>query len=532
MITPVSCHFCASRCGLLLNIENDRATKLTKAPCEENCPAGIDVPRYMRFIADDRFDEAIAVIREKAPFPGVLGCVCTHPCEADCRRGESDEPISIRALKYFVAKNERGAWKKDAKVAKPTGKKVAVIGSGPAGLTAAYYLAKQGHGVTVFEKLPVTGGMLRVGIPEYRLPREVLDKEIEDIKEVGVEIKTSSNVESLDSLFKQGYDALFVAVGAHRGTKLPLPGSDLGGILVGVSFLKEVNMGTSPKIGKKVVVLGGGNVAFDCARTALRLGATDVTMACVESRDCMLATPEEIEQGLSENISIHNSQTFTRITGNDGQVSGVECLEVRSFEFDNEGRLNVDAIAGSEHILPADTVIFAIGQMPEFEGIGGLDEIKASWRNTLAVDAITMATVKKGVYAGGDATTGPASVIEAIAAGRRAATSIDLYLGGSGDIDEVLAIPWVLLSPSGVGEVEGFKNRLPVKMLPVAERIKGFDQVELGFDKEKAIENAKRCLWCDMAEGNPEHPYSLGWSCKRGRAHTARYYQFSTPTSD
>ena len=524
MVTKTPCHFCSSHCGMLVNIENNRAVKLVEAPCERSCPAGIDVPRYMRLIADGRFDEAIRAIREKVPFPGVLGCICTHPCEAECYRSESDEALSIRALKAFVSKHDTGARKEKPKVAEPNGKKVAIVGSGPAGLTAGYYLARLGYGGTVFEALPAAGGMLRVGIPEYRLPREVLDREIEEIKSAGVEIKTNSKVGSLDMLFGQGYNAVFVAVGAHQGVKLPIPGSELNGVLIGISFLKNMNMGVESKIGKRVVVLGGGNVAFDCARTALRLGATDVHMACLESRDNMVATTEEIEQGEAEGITIHNSQTFTQIMGKDGQVSGVECLNVRSFAFDSEGELHVDSIAGSEHVLPADTVIFAVGQVPELERIEGISEIKASRQPTLIADSVTMMTVKEGVYAGGDAVTGPASVIEAIADGRRAAISIDKFLGGRGDINEVLASPPVEMSPSGIGEVEGFKYRLPVNMIPVAERTESFVQVELGFDQEKAIEEARRCLWCDLADGDPEHPISHGWSCKRGRAHTARRF--------
>lgn len=524
MVTKTPCHFCSSHCGMLVNIENNRAVKLVEAPCELSCPAGIDVPRYLRLIADGRFGEAINVIREKVPFPAVLGCICTHPCEVECRRGESDEALSIRALKAFASKHDTGVWRKKPKVAEPNGKKVAIVGSGPAGLTTGYYLARLGYGVTVFEALPQAGGMLRVGIPEYRLPREVLDREIEEIKSAGVEIKTNSKVESIEKLFEQEYQAIFIAVGAHQGVKLPIPGSELNGVILGISFLKNMNMGVESKIGKKVVVLGGGNVAFDCARTALRLGATDVHIACLESRDNMVATTEEIEQGEAEGITIHNSRTFTRIVGNDGQVSGVECLNVRSFTFDSAGIANVDAIAGSEHILPADTVIFAVGQVPELEPIEGISEIKASRQSILIADSVTMMTAKEGVYAGGDAVTGPASVIEAIADGRRAAISIDKYLGGEGDIDGVPASTSVDISPSGIGEVEGFKYRLPVNMIPVAERTEGFVQVELGFDQEKAIEEARRCLWCDLADGDPEHPISHGWSCKRGGAHTARRF--------
>ncbi len=467
-------------------------------PCRNACPAGVNVPRYLRLIKERRFDEAIAVIREKVPFPAVLGDVCLHFCEEKCRRGEVSEPIAIRALKRFAAEHDSGLWKRRAKIAPATNKRVAIIGSGPAGLTAAYYLTKLGHSVVVFEALPVAGGMMKVGIPEYRLRREVLDREIEEIKSIGVGIKTNTKVESVDKLLREGYDAILLAVGAHRGQKLPLPGADLDGVLLNIPFLRDVNLGKEVKVGKKVVVLGGGNVAFDCARTALRLGATDVHIACLESRDGMLATSEEIGWGEEEGITIHNLQTFTRIVSDNGRASGVECLDVKSFEFDSKGRLHAEAIPGSKHVLPADTVIFAIGQLPELELIEGTGGVNTTGRHTVEVDPITLATGEKGIFAAGDAVTGTASVIEAIAAGRRAATSIDQYLGGSGEIDEMLAD---IEQPSQyLGHKEGFADRLRVPMpcLAVEQRLGGFPEVELGFSEPEAIDEAERCLRCEL----------------------------------
>jgi formate dehydrogenase beta subunit len=469
-----------------------------EVPCQSACPSGIDVPRYVHLIKEGRFDGAIAVIREKAPFPAVLGHVCLHFCEDKCRRGEVNEAIAIRALKRFAAEHDSGLWKNRMKVAPATGKRVAIVGSGPAGLTAAYYLARLGHRVVVFEALPVAGGMMRVGIPEYRLSREVLDGEIEEIKSAGVEVRTNTKVESIDRLLEEGYDAVLLAVGAHMGQKLPLPGVDLEGILVNTDFLRDVSLGKEVRIGKRVVVLGGGNVAFDCARTVLRLGASDVHVACLEAGDCMLAKSEEIEQGREEGIIIHNSLTFSRIVGDNGQVSGVECLDVQAFEFDKEGSLHVEPVTGSEHVLPADTVILATGQLPELDLIDGVDGVKASRQHTIEVDINTMATGRAGVFAAGDAVTGTASIVEAIAAGRQAAGSIDRYLGGSGEIDERLVDTE---NPNHfLGREEGFADRLriPEPCLPTRERLSSFAEVELGFGESEAIQEAERCLRCDL----------------------------------
>ncbi len=467
--------------------------------CQSACPAGIDVPRYVRLIKEGRFAEAVAVIREKVPFPAVLGHICLHFCEEKCRRAEVNEPIAIRALKRFAAEHDTGLWKQKVKVvASSTGKRVAIVGSGPAGLTAAYYLAKLGHNVVVFEALPVVGGMMRVGIPQHRLSKEVLDKEIDEIKSTGIEIKTNTKVESVAKLLEEGYNAVLLAVGAHRGLKLPLPGADLDGVLVNIPFLRDVNLGKEVKVGSRVVVLGGGNVAFDCARTALRLGASDVHIACLEPREGMLAAPEEIGWGEEEGITIHSSQTFTRIVSDNGRVNGVECLDVKSFQFDKEGKLHVESIAGSEHVLPADTVIFAIGQLPELELIDGVSGIRITKRRTLEVAPNTLATGTAGIFAAGDAVIGTASVIEAIAAGRQAATSIDRYLGGNGEIDETLVD--VEESNPYLGREEGFADRfrVPMPCLPAKQRYSSFAEVELGFSESEAVDEAKRCLRCDL----------------------------------
>jgi len=356
-----------------------------------------------------------------------------------------------------------------------------VVGSGPAGLTAAYYLAKQGHAVTVLEALSEPGGMMRVGIPGYRLPLEVLNAEIEEIRQVGVDIKTDCRVASADQLLGSGYDAVLVTVGAHQGIKLPTPGSNQEGILINSEFLRLAALGTPQSVGERVVVLGGGNVAFDCAGVAKRLGAKEVHVVCLEAREEMRASAEEILEALEEGTQIHPSVNVNEIEGQDGKVSGLRCVQVRSFSFDPTGQAVLDVIPDSEFTLMADTLIMAVGQRPELTEAFGLPLQRG---NRVVVDEITLATAKPGVYAAGDAVYGTKSVIAAIAAGRTAAISMDRYLGGTGQIEEVLA-PLAEPNPC-LGQVEGFA---------LAGRCKASKD---GLDSEGAHEESSRCLQCDM----------------------------------
>ena len=466
---------------------------LVAAPCSHTCPAGVDVPRYVRFIGDGRFAEAVAVVREKIPFPSVCGYICTHPCEAKCRRGQLDEAIAIRALKRFATEHDNGLWKQNSRVAPATNKRVAIVGSGPAGLTAAYYLAKLGHSVTVFEALPEPGGMMRVGIPDYRLPKDVLRAEIEEIRSVGVEIRTNTRVDSPQGLLEQGYDAVFLAIGAHQAVRLGIEGEDSPKVKEGLSFLRDVGLGREVELGSRVAVIGGGNVAIDSARTALRLGAKEVTIVYRRTRAEMPASPEEIDGALAEGVNIHFLAAPVRIISRNKGLR-LECIRMKLGAVDASGRQGVEPIEGSEFTMGFNTVIAAIGQRPELPALIGLATGRG---NTIQVDPDSLATGKEGIFAGGDVVSGPATVIEAIADGRQVAISIDRYLGGSGVIDETLAPPEGEVAP--VEEAEE-KRRLPIPALPLEQRHNSFAEVELSLDDGMAIEEARRCLRCDLEE--------------------------------
>ncbi len=463
-------------------------------PCRQACPAHIDIPRYINLIAQGKYSEALAVIREKVPFPGVLGRVCIHPCEQACRHSQLNDPICIKFLKRFAADHDSGLWKQNSKVAPPTGKRVAVVGSGPAGLTAAYYLAKLGHSATVFEALSQAGGMMRVGIPDYRLPREILDAEIKEIEEASVEIETNTRIESLDSLFKQGYSAIFLGLGAHRGTRMRVDGEESPGVIDGVTFLRQVNLGEEVKIGKRIAIIGGGNAAIDCSRTSLRLGAEKVTIVYRRTRAEMPAAAEEIEEALHEGVEIIFLAAPNRINVKDRHIE-LECLRMKLGEPDASGRRRPVPIKGSEFTTEFDNVIASIGQATE---VPTQFEMDLGRGNVIKVNSQTLATNRQGVFAGGDVVTGPASVIGAIAQGRQAASSMDKYLGGSGVIDESLVS--LEETDSWLGSDAGFADRRQPAMpcLDIKKRLANFAEVKFGYDETTAIEEAKRCLRCDL----------------------------------
>ena len=463
-------------------------------PCRTACPAHTDVPRYIRFVKEGNYDAAAAVIREKVPFPKALGHVCNHVCELDCKRREVNEAMSIRNIKRYAAEQDRGVyWKGKGKQLAPTGKKVCVVGGGPAGLTAAYYLRKQGHEVTVKEALPTVGGMMSYGIPSYRLPREIVAEEAGVIAEQGVVIETNTKVEKPAELLRE-YDAVLMTIGAHQGVRLPIEGSDLPGVLLNIDFLRKASLGEETGIGRRVIVLGGGNVAFDCARTAKRLGAEEIHLACLEARDAMTADDEEIEQAQEEGIAVHPAQTFERITGTDA-VSGVDFMNVKSFTFDENRRAIIEKEDGSEHHIEADTVIFATGQRPDITEEAGL---KLGRANSIAVKENSLATETEGIFAAGDVVYGTKSVIQAVASGRDAAVEIDIYLGGDGDISETLAPEQH--TEANIGKIEGFgyQERKGTEVLSADDRKDNFEMVDHGICEGDICKEAGRCLQCDL----------------------------------
>ncbi len=472
------------------------------APCKAACPGGIHVQGYVALIAQGRFQEALDLIREAVPFPGVLGRVCHHPCEEKCRRGtEVDEPVAICALKRFVADQEPLPTPSAPSTLSAPSKRVAIVGAGPAGLTAAYFLARQGIASEVFEALPVAGGMMAVGIPGYRLPPQVLQREIAAIEALGVKIHLNHPIggDELQRL-REEYDAVFVAVGAHRGWSLRIPGEDLKGVLSGVAFLRAVNLAalgvdtaSPPRLGEKVVVIGGGDVAIDSARVARRTGGREVTILYRRSRAEMPAEPWQVQEAEEEGIEFHFLAAPVRVLGQT-KVRGLECVRMELGEPDESGRRRPVPIAGSEFTLECDTVLVAIGQTVD----APFEDLSLAQRGTYVADAVTLQTNVPGVFAGGDAVSGPASVIEAIAAGQRAAESILRYLRG-----EDLALGRTAEEPD-LSAIEYYTPAQPVQRpraqmprLALAER-SGFAEVDQGFTEEQAVAEAERCLSCGV----------------------------------
>lgn len=474
-------------------MKEERSYAENIVPCRSTCPAHIDIPRYIRYIKAGEFGKATAVVREKVPFPETLGSICNHACENECKRNELNGAVSICKLKRAAAVNDSGMWKERTRKEAPTGKKAAVIGAGPSGLTAAYYLAKKGHDVTVFEKNEKAGGQCRYGIPSYRLPDELLDREIAVMLEAGFQLETQTAAPMPKELLEQGYDTVLVAIGTHQGTKLPMEGNDLPGVYVNADFLRNARQGTPLPVGEKVMVLGGGNVAYDCARTAVRLGAQEVHMACLESEAQMTSTPDEIEEGRQEGIILHPAHSFLRILGTD-KVQGVEIQKIDKFYFDEDRRAVMELVEGSNQVIAVDHVIFAVGQKPE--GTKQM-ELELTHGPYIRADE-NLRTSMEGVFAAGDVVTGTKSVIAAIAAGRRAAEQMDLYLGGDGDISEKL-LEDETPSPY-IGQAEGFAglDRVEPGIKTAAERTKDFALVEQPFTCEQAQCEAGRCLQCDL----------------------------------
>jgi len=456
------------------------------------------VQGYIALIAQGKFKEALKVIRKDIPLPLVCGRVCFSPCEDACTRKDFDEAVSIRALKRLAADYElkMGKTEKPKPIPKTHNEKVAVIGSGPAGLTAAYELVKRGYPVTVFESTQKPGGALRYCIPAYRLPKDVLEDEIGYIEALGVEFKTGTTVGkdiTIEDLFQQGYKAVFIGTGAHRCLSLNIEGEELQGVMHSLAFLNNINYGKPVTLGKKVIVVGGGNVAIDVARTAKRLGPEEVTVMYRRTEQEMPAQKQEVEEAKLEGIKFQFLTAPKKIVGKAGKVVGIECIKMRLGESDESGRRRPVPVEGSEFVVPADTVILAIGETPDTSFLP--KQVQVTKGNTILVDQVTLQTTMPNIFAGGDTVTGPASVIEAIAAGKKAVESIDRYLRGlnlkAGREIEKHEIKWATTEKP----LEK-KPRYPMPRLEPSQRTRNFDEVELGFAPSVGVQEARRCLSC------------------------------------
>jgi len=472
-----------------------REERPCKAACKEACPIHMNVLGYVSLIKEGKFREAYEVMRRTNPLPAICGRVCYAPCEDACNRGQLDEPIATRALKRFIADYELKAGReKAAPVERTKEEKVAIVGSGPAGLACAYDLVRQGYPVTVFESAPEAGGLLRYGIPEYRLPKEVLGNEISYIQELGVEVKTNTPVKNLTEIFNEGYKAIFLGTGAGISQKMGIPGENIPGVLHSLDFLRQVNFGVKASLGSKVAVIGGGNAAVDAARVARRLGVNKITVVYRRSRAEMPAIPSEIEEMEQEGIKIQFLAAPVKVLSEDNRVNGIQCIRMKLGAADASGRRRPVPIKGSEFTIDVDNVIIAIGQ--------GVDKATlpkdldyTNW-GTLSVDPVTLQTNIDGVFAGGDVVSGPADVIAAIAAGKKAACSIDKYLRGENlSTEEGKKVQ--KLSEEEITKIkERFPSRSRVKAskLEPGARVSGFEEVEQVYSIDEAQDEAGRCL--------------------------------------
>ena len=477
------------------------------SPCQHTCPVGINVPKYIAHIRRGEYKEAVETIWERNPFPSICGRICAHPCENKCRRSELDDAVGIRALKRFAAD-----WYfqnvTDSVEPFPVTKneKIAMIGAGPTGLTAAFHLAKKGYPVTAFEALGIGGGMLMVGVPEYRLPKAVVDQEVEIIRQRGVEIRYNTPINmsyTIEDLQKEGYKAILIAAGAQKSQRIGIPGEDEGleGILYGLHFLRDVKLDRRVSIGKRVVVIGGGNVAVDVARSALRLpqngeGPREISLICLESWDEIPAFEEEIEAAAEEGVNIQPSFGVRRIFGRGGKVAGIETVQVESV-FDEEGKFDPKYVEGSEKEMPADAVVFAVGQAPDLSFLPSDSKLERTRWETLVVDPNTLSSNIPGIYAGGDFVTGPTGIIDAIAAGRRAAEAIDKYLRGDKSPVELWELKPEVVEEKTEDEEALEAPREDMPTLSADERVAGFTEAELGLTEIQAVTEASRCLRCD-----------------------------------
>ncbi len=474
------------------------------SPCQHTCPVGINIPKYVAHIVAGEYLEAIETIRERNPFPAICGRICHHPCEGRCRRGELEAPVAIRELKRFAADwSYRHDGRKPQPFPRTRSQRVAVVGAGPAGLACAYFLAQLGYPVTVFEALPVGGGMLAVAIPDFRLPREAIQQDIDYIASCGVEIRynTPINVNfTVDDLKKDGFSAVFIAAGAQRSQSIGIPGEleDVENFYYGLRFLRDVKLGRTVPMAHRVAVIGGGNVALDAARTALRLGAGETNLYYRRSLEEMPVTAVEYDEAVKEGIQVNLLVSPTRIVSSNWKVTGLECVRMRLGEPDESGRRRPIPVAGSEFFVEADAVIAAVGQAPDHSFLP-----PGSALERMTVDSNTLATNVPGVFAGGDFVTGPGMVIEAIATGRRGAIAIDKYLRGDPSRVELYDLRVEVVKGATTGEEEETweeQPRIEMPRVPVPERRHSFMEIEQGYSEDQARQEAKRCLRCDLEQ--------------------------------
>jgi len=468
-------------------------------PCKAACPAHVGAPGYVILTSRGKFLEALQVIKEKLPFPSICGRVCHRPCEKVCSRNEVDESVGVAYIKRFIGDLELKIPARQVPPIKTREEKVAIVGAGPAGLTAAHDLAMMGYHVEVFESAPVLGGMMRFGIPAFRLSREILDREIYDIVELGVRVQRNVTIGrdlTLDDLFARGYRAIFMAIGAQKGRGLSMPGQDLEGVGQAVDFLRDMNLGKEVRLGRKVVVVGGGNAALDTARSALRLGAQEVSILYRRSRAEMPAEPKwEIDETEHEGVKMAYLVNPIRFLGRNGRLTAMECVKMELGAPDESGRRSPMPVPGSEFTMDVDNLLLAVGQMVDLSVIGEGTSLDMTQWGTLKVDPLTLATNVEGIFSGGDAIVGGGTVIEAIADGKEAAISIDRYIRG-----EDLRAGRGIEEPPIEFPTQGIKAqaRVPMRFLPMEERVNNFQEVELGYTEDMAVEEAKRCLSCGV----------------------------------
>jgi formate dehydrogenase beta subunit len=490
-------------------VSRGRYISTLTAPCMDACPFHLDIPRYVEHIKEGRFLESLDVIRERLPLAGVLGRVCVRPCEYHCRRTLLDEPISIKYLKRFVADCEFSGKKEPEFTVEPSAKKgsVAIVGAGPAGLTCAYHLARKGHMVTIYERLGEPGGMAAVGIPDYRLPRQILKFESDQIRKLGVVIKYNTTVGKdimLDQIEEEN-DAVFIAIGAHLSTAMRVKGEDSGynGFIPGVKYLLDINEGRDPyPEGKKVVVVGGGNVAIDCVRCSFRVNKNDVNLVYRRTKNEMPADHVEIRDAEEEQVKFHYLTNPTRIIAENGKVIGLECIRMELGEPDESGRRRPVPVEGSEFVIDCDIVVPAIGQTIDLDIIKQSEDIKTTRWGTISVDSATKQSDRPNVFSGGDCETGPGALITACSAGFKAANSIDRLINGlqpekneNDCFDKFFEAVKIFDPLEKPGLLGGLKQH-HLEMLSPEKRKYTFDEVEQGFSPQEAMAEADRCLRC------------------------------------